>query len=427
MTPAAGIRKILVLSIWEDIWSLGEGGGVADELQFIRHCTRRGIELHFLIPKPRARTEILRDSLLTYHAYPNVFRAFERFPGVMRRFLWPLAHPFAVMRPLRRLAEEIRPDVILGFTHYSFFPLNRVGRALGIPTAVKLFGVMYLDRFDFPRVKYYWKSIEQVIALKWPVDRYVILNDGTRGEMALTRLGVPPAKISFLPNGMDTEWAAATVDRDAVRRAMGLPLDRVLVVTFSRLVKSKRIELLLRAAAAMDRSLLERTAIVIGGDGPERARLEAEARRLGLAGRTIFTGVIPHRDVVQFLKASDVFAATNELTNMSLPPCEAILCGVPVVAFDVSGTSEVVRDGETGILVRDGDVPGFARALERTVGDDALRERLGRQAAAFGARHFMSWDDRIDAELGVLERLVADRSGGAGGAGPRGGAASGTK
>jgi glycosyltransferase involved in cell wall biosynthesis len=401
------LKKILILSIWEDIWSLGEGGGVADELQFIRHLTKKGIELHFLIPKPGTKREMLQDSLLTYHTYPNVFRAFQRFPGIMRRFLWPMFFPFVATGRLERLAREIEPDVLMGFTHYSFYPLHRIGRRLGIPTVVKLFGVMYLDRFDFPRIKYLWKSIEQIIALRIPVDRYIILNDGTRGEMALTRLGVPREKITFLPNGMDTEWAAVHVDRAEARRMMKLPPDDTLIVTFSRLVKSKRIELLLRSVAMMDPKILDRVTVVIGGDGPERGRLEGEARRLGLERKVIFMGVIPHRDVVHFLKASDMFAATNELTNMSLPPCEAILCGVPVVAFDVSGTSEVVQDGTTGILVPNGDVAAFSRGLELLARDEALRKRLGAQAAVFAQGHFVSWDARIEMELEVLERLAS--------------------
>jgi glycosyltransferase involved in cell wall biosynthesis len=403
------LRKILILSIWEDIWSLGEGGGVADELQFVRHLTKKGIELHFLIPAPREKRENLRDSLLTYHTYPNIFRAFGRFPAIMRRFIWPTLFPFVVLRRLERLATEIEPDVLMGFTHYSFFPLKRIGRKLGIPTVVKLFGVMYLDRFDFSKLKYLWKSIEQVIALRSPVDHYIILNDGTRGEMALTRLGIPRGKISFLPNGMDTEWIDLPVDRNEARDAMGLPRDRILVVTFSRLVKSKRIELLLRAIAMMEPSLRGKAAFVIGGDGPERSRLEREAARLGLADEVIFKGVIQHRDVVYFLKASDVFAATNELTNMSLPPCEAIMCGVPVVAFDVSGTSEVVRDGETGLLVKNGDVAEFSRKLGTLIRDDELRKRLGEQAALFGRGYFVSWDERIEMECRVLERLAGRR------------------
>jgi glycosyltransferase involved in cell wall biosynthesis len=401
------LTKILILSIWEDVWSLGEGGGVADELQFIRHLTKKGITLHFLIPKPGTKRETLQDSLLVYHTYPNIFRAFRRLPGILLRFLWPALFPFVVAGRLERLAAEIKPDVIMGFTHYSFYPLNRVGRKLGIPTVVKLFGVMYLDRFDFPKIKYLWKSVEQVIALRSPVDHYIILDDGTRGEMALTRLGIPREKISFFPNGMDTEWADVPVDRGRARAAMGLPQNDLLVVTLSRLVKSKRIELFLRAAAMMEPSLLEKVTIVIGGDGPERSRLSREVRRLGLDGKVIFTGVIQHRDVIHFLKASDIFAATNELTNMSLPPCEAILCGVPVVAFDVSGTSEVIRDGETGLLAANGDVAEFSRKLETLVRDEALRTRLGAQAAEFARNHFVSWDERIEMEMRVLERLAA--------------------
>lgn len=405
-----GPRKILILSIWEDIWSLGEGAGVADELQFIRHLTAKGIELHFLIPEPKNKNTALGDALLTYHTYPNIFRALEKLPGIAKRFLWPALFPFAVMGRLGRLARELEPDILLGFTHYAFYPLNRIGRRFRIPTVVKLFGVMYLDRFDFPKLKYLWKSFEQIIALRFPVDRYIILNDGTRGRMALMHLGIPEDKISFLPNGMDTEWADLSVNREEARRAMGFPLDRVLIVTFSRLVKSKRIELFLRAVAMMDASVLERAAVVIGGDGPERPRLELEARSLGLGDRVIFTGVIPHREGVHFLKASDLFAATNELTNMSLPPCEAILCGVPVIAFDVSGTAEVVRDGETGLLVKDGDVAEFSRKLELLVRDEELRRRLGRQAADFGKGYFVSWDRRIEMELDVFEKLMAVKS-----------------
>jgi glycosyltransferase involved in cell wall biosynthesis len=404
-----GIKKILILSIWEDIWSLGDGGGVADELQFIRHLTKKGIELHFLIPKPKEKKEILHDALLTYHTYPNIFRLFQGLPGIMKRFLWPTFFPCAVIGKLEKLAVEIKPDVLMGFTHYSFYPLKRVGTKLGLPTAVKLFGVMYLDRFDFPKIKYLWKSVEQIIALRNTVDRYLILNDGTRGKMALTRLGIPPEKISFLPNGMDTEWADLPVNREEVRKMMCLPENDILIVTFSRLIKSKRIELFLRATAMMDKSLMQRVTIVIGGEGPEQERLKLEARKLGIEAKVIFKGVIPHRDVVYFLKASDIFAATNELTNMSLPPCEAMLCGVPVVAFDVSDTSEVVRDGETGLLVRNGDVAEFSKKLEALVRDEELRKRLGRQAAEFARGYFVSWDARIDMELDVLERLVSSK------------------
>jgi glycosyltransferase involved in cell wall biosynthesis len=190
---------------------------------------------------------------------------------------------------------------------------------------------------------------------------------------------------------------------------MGLPLDKVLIITFSRLIKSKRVELFLRAAAMMDPALRDKVMFVIGGDGSQRKRLERDAIKLGLGDRIIFMGVIPYREIVYFLKASDIFGATNELTNMSLPPCEAILCGVPVVAFDVSGTSEVIRDGDTGLLVKDGDVPAFAQKLDLLVRDEALRKRLGAGATEFARGYFVSWEKRIAMELEVLERFTRSR------------------
>jgi glycosyltransferase involved in cell wall biosynthesis len=82
---------------------------------------------------------------------------------------------------------------------------------------------------------------------------------------------------------------------------------------------------------------------------------------------------------------------------------------VPVVAFDVSGTSEVVRDGETGLLVKNGDVAEFSRKLGTLIRDDELRKRLGEQAALFGRGYFVSWDERIEMECRVLERLAGRR------------------
>jgi glycosyltransferase involved in cell wall biosynthesis len=196
---------------------------------------------------------------------------------------------------------------------------------------------------------------------------------------------------------------------DQARESLGLPKDKILVLNFSRLVPSKRIELFLEAAARIDPALEARYALVIGGDGPERGHLEQQTQQLGLTSRTYFTGALTQDQVPKLLKACDIFVGTNILTNMSLPPCEAIMCGVPVVAFDVSGTSEVVRDGETGLLVTEGDIAGLAEKIEHLIKDDELRQRLGRQAYEFGKGYFVSWDERLRRELEVLERVYRSR------------------
>jgi glycosyltransferase involved in cell wall biosynthesis len=115
---------------------------------------------------------------------------------------------------------------------------------------------------------------------------------------------------------------------------------------------------------------------------------------------------VPHDRVPHVLGAADVFVSTSTLTNMSIPTCEAMVVGVPVVALDVGGTSEVVRHEETGLLVAEEDRDGLGAAIARLVNDPELRRRLGANARAFAAQSFMSWDERVAAEIAVLDRLA---------------------
>ena len=399
------LKRILILSIWEDMWELGEESGPSDEFHFIRYLTERGIELHFLIPEPPNGTPGSKNPLLTYHTYPNIFRRLERYPRFLNRLIRGFAAPHAMLKGARKLMGVIDPDLVLGFSYYSLYPLYRIGMEYKVPTVNKLFGTMYLDHTDMGFFKYWWYNYEQIAFLRFPVDHYIVLNDGTKGDRALERRGIPPEKISFLPNGMDMEWVDVQVEPAEARARMGFPAGGVLVSTLSRLVGSKRIDLFLEAASKIDSGLLEKVSIVIGGDGPDREKLERKTRALGLEGRTLFTGIIKRGDLPLFFKASDIFVATNELTNMSLPPCEAILSGVPVVAFDVCGTSEMIREGESGLLAEEGDVEGLARKMELLIENEGMRKELGRSAARFGAKHLVGWDDRIGAELDVLERI----------------------
>ncbi|MBN1164380.1 MAG: glycosyltransferase family 4 protein [Candidatus Krumholzibacteriota bacterium] len=401
------LKNILVLSIWEDLWSLGEGSGVPDELHFIEQFTAKNVEIHYLIPEPPGNTPPLSAPGLTFHTYPNIFRRYARYPSFLKRFLIPALFPSAVGGRLKELIESVRPDVVLGYTYYSFYPLSKLGGKFDLPTAVKLFGVMYLDFIDLPRFRYWWYNYEQILALRFPVDRYIVLNDGTRGRRALERAGIPSPKISLLPNGMNKEWADISVDREKAREEFSLPPDKVLLVTFSRLSRSKRIGLFLETAAALDPALLREAAVVIGGDGPDREKLEKMVEPLGLRGKVHFTGAIPHQEIPRFLKACDVFVGTNELTNMSMPPCEAMLCGLPVVAFDTCGTAAVVREGETGLLAPDGDTRRLAGRIEELLRDPELIKRLGRQAGRFARERFMSWEERISREFEILENLIS--------------------
>lgn len=401
------LERILILSIWDEMWSLGEGCGVPDELHFIERLTDRGIRIDYLLPEHPAGKPLYEKAGFHSHTYPNIFRRYEGHPGALKRFLIPGMFTRTVYPRLENLIGELKPDLIIGYSYLSLRPVSRAGKAFGIPSMAKIFGVMYLGRRDLPRSRYWYYNYEQILALRNRVDHYLVLNDGTMGKEALIARGIEPDRITFLPNGMDKSWSNLEADREKARSELGLPQDKFLIVTFSRLVRSKRVDLFLIAASRIEKTLLERSAIVIGGDGTDREKLESLTAELGLSDKVHFTGPIRYEKIPELLKACDIFVGTNELTNMSMPPCEALLCGLPVVAFDVAGTSETIRDGINGLLVEDGDLDGLAAAIEKLITDRDLTAKLGEGALETARTDLMSWDERISNEIELFERLVS--------------------
>jgi glycosyltransferase involved in cell wall biosynthesis len=334
----------------------------------------------------------------------NVLAVPRWLPAPVQR-LWLLPAFWAVAaRAAVRLARAQRPVLVIGFSHYGAWPAWRAGRAAGAPSLLKLFGVMHAMRLEWPLPRYLYHSLEGVLAFKVPLDHFLVLNDGTRGDAVARRWGVTPDRLTYLPNGIDTQWADQVFDRDATRHAHGATADTVVFLSLSRLVLSKRVDRIVDAVAAAARRTSAPVALWIAGDGPLRGALAARCRAVGLDAR--FLGTVAHADVAAILAAADVFVSASTLTNMSIPTCESMVVGTPVVALDVGGTSEVVHDGTTGLLVAEDDAAGFATALVRLAGDAALRRQLGMGARAFAARTFMSWDTRVAAEVALVDRLV---------------------
>jgi glycosyltransferase involved in cell wall biosynthesis len=125
---------------------------------------------------------------------------------------------------------------------------------------------------------------------------------------------------------------------------------------------------------------------LIVGDGPDRAQVEAEIRRLGLAERVELAG--ERDDVPQLLAASDVFVLASRSEGLPVSVLEAMAAELPVAASAVGGLAELVDDGETGILVPAGDEVALAEALRRLVADPELRRKLGAAGRARAEAEF---------------------------------------
>jgi glycosyltransferase involved in cell wall biosynthesis len=302
------------------------------------------------------------------------------------------------------VGRRARPAVVLAQTHVAGAAAFFCARALRVPSAVKLFGVMGFARRDEPRLRDLRRHAEMIAALRFPHAAWIVLDDGTRGDEALRSRGVPADRIHRLPNGVDLGWQDRAADPRWLRARVGATDDAVIILYLARLVDWKRPAAFVEAAARVRGMLPGKAVFVMAGEGPERGACEHRSRELGADVR--FAGAIPHVHVPDALAATGVFVATAEHSNRSIAVCEALLCGVPVVAFDTGETRAVVRDGETGACVPDGDVDALAAAIVSLLGDDNARRRLGAGARAFARDHFTGWERRVEMEREILERLV---------------------
>jgi glycosyltransferase involved in cell wall biosynthesis len=169
-----------------------------------------------------------------------------------------------------------------------------------------------------------------------------------------------------------------------------------------RLIFNKGPQYLVEAAPEVLRARPEAEFVFVG-DGPLRASLEERARQLGVSQRLTFLGTRP--DVAAILQTCHVLARPSLLEGMPLTVLEAMACGLPVVATPVSGTAELVRDGENGLLVQPADPASLARAILRLIEDKPLREAQGRRGRHLAESGF-SWDAVAARTLAVYRELA---------------------
>jgi glycosyltransferase involved in cell wall biosynthesis len=155
-----------------------------------------------------------------------------------------------------------------------------------------------------------------------------------------------------------------------------------LVLTVARLTTQKSVDTLIDALAILrDRGSSARLEII--GDGPARAALEQQTRALNLQDRVVFLGALAQKELPPHYAACAVFVLPSIREGMGLVLAEALLCGAPVIAANSGGVTDIVKDGETGLLVPERDARALADAIEKLVIDRALAARLAANGAAW--------------------------------------------
>jgi glycosyltransferase involved in cell wall biosynthesis len=222
----------------------------------------------------------------------------------------------------------------------------------------------------------------------------------------------PRRRIVVSPPGLPEPQRPAEQEIEALRDRLGIPASSAVVGAVGRLVPVKRLDRVLRVTAALRAKGLDVHALLVGGDvhgfAPEyEPYLRNLAAELRLDGAVTFTGHVGH--VAPHVSMMDVFVTAAPDEGFGVAVVEALALGVPVVAVDVGGPTEIVEHDKSGLIVPDDSSDDLVAAVGRVLAEPGLRDRLSRGARGRYERCFTAGEG-AGRLTGVLEE-VARRAG----------------
>jgi glycosyltransferase involved in cell wall biosynthesis len=204
----------------------------------------------------------------------------------------------------------------------------------------------------------------------------------------LIRHGVPAARIEIVHNAIEADWGngAAAEVRAALRARLGIAPGRRVILIVGRLSSEKGHLVLLRAFREIAAAGVEDAHLLIVGEGPERAAIEAAIRHFGLSDRVTMTGQVPTAEPYYGIADLAVLSSFSEGSPNAL--LEAMAARVPIVATAVGGIPEIVADRASALLVAPRDSPALCLAMREVLANQTLaRDMVARAHQLILTRH----------------------------------------
>ncbi len=354
----------------------GGSGVIAAELA--KGLAARGHRVHLISRRPPARVAFAATPVFFHAVSIASYPVLEQPP-----------YALAVASKIVEVAQEHRLDIV--HAHYAVPHATSAYLAKQALGGTAFRTVTTLHGTDVTRVGVE-ASIQRINRFSVDAsDGITVPSEYLKGA-AHSELGLPDSTpIAVLPNFIDTDHfrPAEPRRREILGRLFNggsTPIgpDERILVHVSNFRPVKRVG---DAVQAFHRIQAERPArLLLVGDGPERPKVAAMVRALDLSRKVCFLGAMV--EFAELIRHADLFMLPSETESFGLAALEALASGVPVVAYNVGGLPEVVKNGVTGRLTEAGHVEGMARAALELLADDDQHQRVGLAARADALARF---------------------------------------
>lgn len=231
----------------------------------------------------------------------------------------------------------------------------------------------------------------------------ISVSEGLKREI-VSQCGYPAESVTVVPNGVDSRRFAEVAGSqagvsDEIRASLGFaPTDRI-ILYLGRLMERKRAGDLVQALPAILKLVPDARLLIVGKRNANAARIEALAAELGVAARVTLVDHVPYAQVPYYYAMASVYCLPSAYEGFPFTVLEAMACGTPVVASDISGIDEQIKHGENGLLHPIGRTDLIAHHICRVLEEPALGLRLA-EAAGKKVREQYDWS--------VIGRLTED-------------------
>lgn len=301
----------------------------------------------------------------------------------------------AVVDGLSALGKQLQPDLIQSHAVKSHFLVRKSGLNTIAPWVAFHHGYTWPDlraRLYNQLDRWSLRTAARVLTVSHPF------------QEELVRQGVRGNRIEIIHNAIDPQWGRAAREPQAaagLRAQLGIDASRKVILIVGRLSREKDHISLLRAVSQL-RELKPHLLIV--GEGPERAPIEAAVQELGLSGAVTLTGHVPSAEPYYGIANVAVLSSLSEGSPNAL--LEAMAAGVPVVATAVGGVPEIATHRESALLIQPRDPQALSDSIRELLTNASLAEELAKQAyAAVLTRH--TPESRVQRLTGIYAGLLA--------------------
>jgi glycosyltransferase involved in cell wall biosynthesis len=317
--------------------------------------------------------------------------------------LYGLMMFLSVLRTVRRIKRNFDFDLIdAHFVYPDGFAAVLLGWIFGKPVVISARGSDINLYAKFPLIR---KILRYTLC---KADKVIAVCQALKD--AMVELGTANEKIFVIPNGVDHRKFFQLPPEDA-RRKVGLPAGKKVILSVGGLVPRKGFDLLIKTLGLLEQILEDDLYLVIIGDGPSRSDLERLIGSLGLRGRVLLAGNIPHEELYAWYSAADLFCLASDREGWPNVLLESLACGTPVIATNIWGVPEVIQSDKVGFLTERSE-KALATAILRGVQTTWFAEEI----VAYAQRH--TWEsaavsvrDVFDDVLKKYSRVIVNQAG----------------